>query len=106
MPNIAGRDGQSVFPGDGGNLRVPQIAVLPPVLSLGCFQLGGVAAPLRRGSSIKIHKASSVVLTEELEFRASVSSEWRLVRSAIFGRLTFAITAAMGNFFEPVARLV
>jgi hypothetical protein len=32
--------------------------------------------------------------------------EWRLVRSAIFGRLTFAITAAMGNFFEPVARLV
>jgi hypothetical protein len=42
MPDIAGRDGQSVFPGDGGNLRVPQIAVLPPVLSLGCFQLGGM----------------------------------------------------------------
>jgi hypothetical protein len=38
--------------------------------------------------------------------RASVSSEWRLDKSAIFGGLTFAITAAMGNFFEPVARLV
>src|ERR1035441_4321153 len=69
MPDIAGRDGQTVFPGDGGDLRVPQVAVLPPVLSLGCFQLGSVAAPLRRGSSIKTHKASSVVLTEELEFR-------------------------------------
>ena len=60
MPNIAGRDGQTVFPGDGGDLRVPQVAVLPPVLSLGCFQLGSVAAPFRRGSAIKIHKASSV----------------------------------------------
>jgi hypothetical protein len=38
--------------------------------------------------------------------RANVSSEWRLDKSAIFGGLTFAITAAMGSFFEPVARLV
>ena len=38
--------------------------------------------------------------------RASVRSEWRLDKSAIFGGLTFAITAAMGNFFEPMARLV
>ena len=30
MPDIAGRDGQTVFPGDGGDLRVPQVAVLPP----------------------------------------------------------------------------
>jgi hypothetical protein len=37
---------------------------------------------------------------------ASVSPEWRLDKSAIFGGLTFAITAAMGSFFEPVARLV
>src|ERR1035441_6837932 len=32
--------------------------------------------------------------------------EWRLDKSAISRGLTFAITAAMGNFFEPVARLV
>jgi hypothetical protein len=35
-----------------------------------------------------------------------VMAEWRLDKSAIFGGLTFAITAAMGSFFEPVARLV
>src|ERR1039458_6282186 len=38
--------------------------------------------------------------------QASVSPEWRLDKSAISRGLTFAITAAMGNFFEPVARLV
>jgi hypothetical protein len=38
--------------------------------------------------------------------RTSVSSEWRLDKGASFWGLTFAITAAMGNFFEPVARLV
>ena len=41
-----------------------------------------------------------------LSILAGVSSEWRLDKSAISRGLTFAITAAMGNFFEPVARLV
>jgi hypothetical protein len=47
----------------------------------------------------------SVYQTVLISF-TSLLLEWRLDKSAIFGGLTFAITAAMGSFFEPVARLV
>ena len=67
MPDIAGGNGQSVFPGDSGELRIAEVKLLPPFRTIHAFQLGGVAAPFIGGRAIKLVKSAMIIFPKEFK---------------------------------------
>ena len=65
--HVPGRYRESIFAGDGANLRVPQVKMFPPVGTVRRFQFRRIPAPFCGGWRVEVQKMAGVILRQKLK---------------------------------------